>query len=249
MVDFLYFELLFIDFNCTINQFNSDKVMTNHLLEIDSIQKKFGQKVVLSDVYLRCETGEIIGLLGRNGSGKSTLLKIIFGILSADNKFVRIDGKVIFKSNDLLNEFSYLPQDNFIPNSFSVKKAIQLSIDKDKIIDFYKDEFVNSLKNKKIHHLSGGELRYLEIKLILSNSSKFVLLDEPYNGLSPIMIEKINQLIIENSNKKGIIITDHNYENVIKISGKLILMREGKAFHIKDTNELIEKGYLFKGMI
>jgi ABC-type multidrug transport system ATPase subunit len=223
--------------------------MTNHLLEIDSIQKYFDQKVVLSDVYLKCKTGEIIGLLGRNGSGKSTLLKIIFGILPADNKFVRINGKVLFKTNDLLNEISYLPQEDFIPSSFSVKKTIQLSIDKDKIADFYQDDFINSLKDKKINHLSGGELLYLEIKLILSNSSKFVLLDEPYNGLSPIMIDKINQLIVENSNKKGIIITDHNYENVIKISSKLILMKEGKAFHLKDKNELIEKGYLREGLI
>lgn len=223
--------------------------MTNHLLEIDSIQKYFDQKVVLSDVYLKCKTGEIIGLLGRNGSGKSTLLKIIFGILSADNKFVRVNGKVLFKTNDLLNEISYLPQEDFIPSSFSVKNTIQLSIDKNKIIDFCQDDFINSIKHKKINHLSGGELRYLEIKLILSNSSKFVLLDEPYNGLSPIMIDKINQLIVENSNKKGIIITDHNYENVIKISSKLILMKEGKAFHLKDKNELIEKGYLREGLI
>ena len=117
--------------------------MTNHILEIDSIQKHFDQKVVLSDVYLKCKTGEIIGLLGRNGSGKSTLLKIIFGIIAADNKFVRVDGKVLFKTNDLLNEISYLSQDNFIPNSFSVKKAIYLSIEKNKIEEFYQDDFIN----------------------------------------------------------------------------------------------------------
>ena len=223
--------------------------MINHTLEIDSVQKHFDQKVVLSDVYLKCKTGDIIGLLGRNGSGKSTLLKIIFGIIPADNKFIRVDGKVLFKTNDLLNEINYLPQDDFIPSSFSVKKTIQLSIDKNQIANFYQDEFINSLKGKKIFRLSGGELRYLEIKLILSKPSKFVLLDEPYNGLSPIMIDKINQLIIENSDKKGIIITDHNYENVIKISTKLILMKQGKSFHLKDKNELIEKGYLKAGML
>lgn len=223
--------------------------MNKHVLEIDSIQKKFDYKSVLSDVYLKCETNEIIGLLGRNGSGKSTLLKIIFGILDADFKFVRIDGVIKNKTGDLFEEISYLSQEDFIPNLFSVKRAIQLSIDKDKIADFYQDDFINSLKDKKINHLSGGELRYLEIKLILSNSSKFVLLDEPYNGLSPIMIDKINQLIIENSSKKGIIITDHNYENVIKISSKLILIKEGKTFHLKDKNELIDRGYLREGLI
>jgi ABC-type lipopolysaccharide export system ATPase subunit len=156
---------------------------------------------------------------------------------------------VIFNTNDSLNEISYLSQENFIPSSFSVKRAIQLSIDKDKVADFYQDDFINSLKDKKIHQLSGGELRYLEIKLILSNSSKFVLLDEPYNGLSPIMIEKINQLITENSSKKGIIITDHNYENIIKISSRLILMKDGKTIQIKDKMELVEKGYLSKEII
>jgi ABC-type multidrug transport system ATPase subunit len=223
--------------------------LAKHFIEIDSVQKYFNTKPVLTDVYLKCETGEIIGLLGRNGSGKSTLLKIVFGILSADNKFIRVDGKVIFNTNDSLNEISYLSQENFIPSSFSVKRAIQLSIDKDKVADFYQDDFINSLKDKKIHQLSGGELRYLEIKLILSNSSKFVLLDEPYNGLSPIMIEKINQLITENSSKKGIIITDHNYENIIKISSRLILMKDGKTIQIKDKMELVEKGYLSKEII
>ena len=57
-----------------------------HVLEIDSIQKKFDLITILSDVYLKCETGDIVGLLGRNGSGKSTLLQIIFGILKADFK-------------------------------------------------------------------------------------------------------------------------------------------------------------------
>ena len=223
--------------------------MNKHVLEIDSVQKKFDYKSILSDIYLKCETGEIIGLLGRNGSGKSTLLKIIFGILDADFKFVRIDEVIKNRTSDLFKDISYLSQDNFIPNSFSVEKAINLSIDKNKTEEFYQDDFINSLKDKKINHLSGGELRYLEIKLILSNPSKFVLLDEPYNGLSPIMIEKINQLIIANSLKKGIIITDHNYENVIKISSKLVLMKEGKTFTIKDKNELIYKGYLSEGMI
>lgn len=66
-------------------------------------------------------------------------------------------------------------------------------------------------------------------------------------GCHPIMIDKINQLIINNSSKKGIIITDHNYENVIEISTKLILMKEAKAHHLKSKNELIEKGYLSAG--
>ncbi|MCF6139960.1 ATP-binding cassette domain-containing protein [Flavobacterium sp. K77] len=223
--------------------------MTTSILEVDSVQKQYDGKIILSDVYLKCEIGTILGILGRNGSGKSTLLKIIFGIESADFKFVRVCGKVLSKTSELLKEISYLPQDSFIPNSFSVQKTIQLCIAKEKVKDFYSDGMIQSMLAKKIKHLSGGELRYLEIKLILNNDSKFVLLDEPYNGLSPIMVENINALITTMSAVKGILITDHNYENVIKISTKLALMKDGKMHHLKDKNELIEKGYLKFGML
>lgn len=223
--------------------------MKRHILEIDSVKKSFGEKIILSDVYLQCETNDIIGLLGRNGSGKSTFLKIIFGVMPADFKFVRIDGVMKTKTRELMSEISYLSQDNFIPNNFTVKKAIRLSIAKERIDSFCNDEMIQVITDKKIAHLSGGELRYLEIKLVLENSSKFVLLDEPYNGLSPLMIEKVNQLIIMNSSKKGIIISDHNYRNVISISTRLVLIKDGKLNHVKDKNELIEKGYLSPEMI
>jgi len=220
-----------------------------HILEVDSIIKRYDNKLVVSDVYVKCETGNIIGLLGRNGSGKSTLLQIIFGIIGAETKFIRIDGFVKRHVNQLMKDISYLPQHNFIPENFSVRKAINLSIEKLKRNVFYEDNLIATFLDNKIGQLSGGELRYLEIKLILSNPSKFVLLDEPYNGLSPIMIEKINDLIIQNSKNKGIIITDHNYENVIRVSNQLILMKSGKTNHLKHKNELIEKGYLREGMI
>ncbi|MCC9062110.1 ATP-binding cassette domain-containing protein [Flavobacterium piscisymbiosum] len=218
--------------------------MKKHILEVDGIQKKYNERVILSDVYLKCETSQIIGLLGRNGSGKSTLLKIIFGIVRASNKCIRIDSVSKNNENNVSNEVSYLSQEQFIPNHLSVKKAIALSIDKQKIKFFYEDEFIQSILNKRISHLSGGELRYLEIKIVLFNPSKFVLLDEPYNGLSPIMIDKVNELIKVNSQNRGIVITDHNYKNVIKISTQVILIKEGKTHYIRNNAELVTKGYL-----
>jgi ABC-type multidrug transport system ATPase subunit len=223
--------------------------LKKHILEVDSVRKQFDNKLVVSDVYLKCETNEIIGLLGRNGSGKSTLLKIIFGIVSAENKCIRIDGVVKNKVSQLLKEISYLHQESFIPNHFTVKKAISLSISIDKTANFLEDTMIQSILDKKINYLSSGELRYLEIKLVLFNWSKFVLLDEPYNGLSPIMIEKVNQLIKDNSSNKGIVITDHDYENVIGISTQLLLMKEGKIYTVKDKMDLMEKGYLSSRMV
>ncbi|PKB16925.1 ATP-binding cassette domain-containing protein [Flavobacterium sp. 5] len=223
--------------------------MSKHVLEVDSLRKLFGNKLAVSDVYLKCETSKIIGLLGRNGSGKSTLLKIIFGIVSAENKCIRIDGTVKLKTSEILKDVSYLHQEQFIPNYFSVTKAISLSIGVLEMKQFLEDNFIQSILNKKIRQLSSGELRYLEIKLVLYNSSKFVLLDEPFNGLSPLMVEKVIQLIKENSFKKGIIITDHDYENVMTIATQLLLMKDGKIHAIKDKTDLIEKQYLSPSMI
>jgi ABC-type lipopolysaccharide export system ATPase subunit len=215
-----------------------------NILEIDSIQKNYGHKSVLSDVFLQCKTGEIIGVLGRNGSGKSTLLQITAGLISADFKRITIN-KILKNTNaKICQDISYLSQDNFIPNHFSVKTAIELSIDKNILESFLKDNLINSIINKKINQLSGGELRYLEIKLVLENNKKFALLDEPYNGLSPIAVEKINQLILENKVKKGIIITDHNYKNVIKISTDMYMMKAGALSKIKTTEDLVFHGYL-----
>lgn len=214
------------------------------ILEIDSIQKSFENKPILSDVYLKCQTGEVIGLLGSNGSGKSTLLKVIFGLISAEYKFVRVDTVVKRQTQDLFREMSYLGQDSFIPKTFSVKKAIHLSLKKENSSLFYADKFINLIKDKKIKDLSGGELRYLEILLVLSNDSKFVLLDEPYTGLSPIMIAVVNDLIVKASVRKGIIVSDHNYSTVLKISSKVVLLKNGKTHLITATKQLVELGYL-----
>lgn len=218
--------------------------MIKHILEVDSVLKYFGNKLVVSDVYLKCETGNIIGLLGRNGSGKSTLFQIIFGIVSADNKCIRINGVVKNKTSEVLKDISYLHQQQFIPNHLLVKKAIHLSLNPFEMNTFLEDDLIQSILYKKISHLSSGELRYLEIKLVLYNPSKFVLLDEPFNGLSPLMAEKIIELIKNNSIKKGIIITDHNYENVIGIANQLLLMKNGKIQTVNDKTDLIEQGYL-----
>ena len=229
---------------CRFDSFSNKKDnLKKHILEVDGIQISYNGKLLLSDVYLKCETNEIIGLLGRNGSGKSTLLKIIFGLVSSPNKCIRIDG--ISKNNkNMFSEIGYLHQDQFIPNHFSVKKVISLSIDKKEMKDFCADKMIESIFEKRIKCLSSGELRYLEIKIVLFNSSKFVLLDEPYNGLAPLMIDIVNEMILSNSDKKGVIITDHNYENVLKISNHLVLIKDGKTHHLKEKKELVEKGYL-----
>lgn len=219
------------------------------LLEIDSVIKTFDRWQILTDIYLRCETGEIIGLIGRNGTGKSTLLKIVFGTLSAERKFVRINNKVLTNPYLAKNEICYLPQNDFIPSHLKVSKAAKLYIDASKMDAFFDDALIQPIKENKIGCISGGELRYLEIKLLLYTDCKFIMLDEPFNGVSPVIIEKIKQLLLEKSKTKGIILTDHDYRNVLDIATRLCLIFDGGIKNLKDKNELVKWGYLLESMI
>ena len=214
------------------------------LLEIDSVVKSFDMHDVLTDIYLKCQTGDILGILGRNGSGKSTLMKILFGTLQADRKFIRIDGKVYNQPYKTINEMCYLPQDSFLPKHMSVEKIIELYLGKDQIITFMEDSILQKLNTSKISYLSGGELRYLEIKLLLHTDCKFILLDEPFNGVSPILVGEIKKLILKMSDVKGIILTDHDYRNVLDVANQFCLIYDGGIKRIVDKLELVRWGYI-----
>ena len=220
--------------------------MPKHVLEIDSVTKSFDYKLVVSDVWLKIETGEILGLLGRNGSGKSTLLKIISGNLSADQQHLKLDGQRV---SDVKNRVAYLHQDHFIPKHLTVKKAICLSLDKDQIDAFCDDEMTHSLLEQKVGNLSTGQRRYFEILLLLFHPADFILLDEPFNGLSPALCQTVSTLVKARAQSKAIIITDHNHHNIIEVSSRLVLMKDGKTHHLSGKSELIEKGYLSAGML
>lgn len=214
------------------------------LLEIDSVLKAYGERQVLTDIYLKCETGDIIGMLGRNGSGKSTLLRILFGTLTADRKFIRIDGRVHTNPYKTKNELCFLPQHDILPKYLKAQKAIELYLGKEVVESFFEDQAIARIKNSKVSELSKGELRYLEIKLLLNTESKFVLLDEPFNGVSPLLVGYIKSLIMESTKTKGIILTDHDYKNVLDVANRYCLIYDGGIKTITNKQELVKWGYI-----
>ena len=216
----------------------------SNLLEADSIRKEFGTNQVLTDISLKCQPGEIIGLLGRNGSGKSTLLKIIFGTLYTDYKFIRINNSILNQPFKTRNTIAYLNQDNFLPKNITVKQVVEIYSDDLDQKGFLEDEVLSKVMKTKIRNLSGGESRYLEVKLLLNIETLFVLLDEPFNGISPLHLELIKKMIIDKSLKKGILLTDHDYRNVLDVANKYYLLFDGGLKSVKTKQDLIDWGYV-----
>ena len=214
------------------------------VLEVDSITKTYGNNKILTDIYLKCQTGDIIGLLGRNGTGKSTLLKILFGTEMSENKFIRIDGKIYDKTYLAKGEICYLPQDSFLPKQLTAIKVVELFLGKSFVELFESDELIGKVLQDKIINLSGGELRYLEIKLMLNSNSKFILLDEPFNGVSPVIIDSLKDIIKIHSHTKGIILTDHDYINVLDVATRHCLLYDGCIKNITGLDDLVKWGYL-----
>jgi ABC-type multidrug transport system ATPase subunit len=188
-----YFSVL-----CNALFYNS--VALKHKLEIDGVRLSYGDKVILSDIYLECSTGSVIGLLGRNGSGKSSLLQILFGTKQNDDCSVRLNNKSI-KPAYANNCIAYLPQFNFLPQGLRIQKAFQ-------ILGLPIEPFLNDLpelnnrKKSKLRELSGGFYRLVELYLMIKKEGKFVLLDEPFTHIMPLHIEMIKKWIIEEKRLK-----------------------------------------------
>ena len=212
------------------------------ILEVDSVILEYGTKKVLQDVYLKCETGKITGLLGRNGSGKTCLMKIIYGKLSANNSSVRFNGEALLNTSRPSENIMYLPQFNFIPKFLTLKRIF-----KDFKLDF--SEFINDFPEfskyykSKFIKLSGGEQRIVEIYLIIASNTKFCLLDEPFSHVMPVHIDSIKKLIVREKINKGFLITDHLYKYITDICDNLYVINDGKTYLTNSFQDIETLGY------
>lgn len=217
-----------------------------HQLQISDVTHSFDGRYVLSAVSLEVNTGDIIGIFGRNGSGKSTLLMIIFGVLKAHHFSLDFNQNKI-KTQEIITKklIGYLPQSSFLPKSKKVRDLIPLffneSEKQDKI--FYAPR-IATFDHKKIGHLSLGELRYLEFLILANLDHPFLLLDEPFSMIEPLYKEAIKEQIHIIKSKKGIVLTDHYFEDVLEITNKNYLLKNAKLLVVDGKNDLLEHNYL-----
>ena len=221
---------------------NKLKVLNNNL-QVNKISKSFGNKQVVRNISLSINRGEIVGLLGPNGAGKTTTFYIIVGLIKPDT------GEIYMENIDVSNlpiylrgqkGISYLPQEasifrgmNVEDNLMSIIEIIEKNKDKHQIIlENLLNEFdIQHVRKSKSIVLSGGERRRLEIARTLASNPKYLLLDEPLTGIDPVSIEEIKIIIKKLKNKNiGVLITDHNVRETLKIVDKVYIVNEGTIF-------------------
>jgi lipopolysaccharide export system ATP-binding protein len=215
------------------------------MLKADSVYLEFAGRKILQDIYIDCKAGQITGLLGRNGSGKSSLLKIIFGTLQPSYKYLNIDGKPATRGY-MGNQVAYLPQHHYLPAHATINQLAPLLVDHIAWAEFSAYEIYQRFQKHKPGQLSGGELRKLETLFVLYSKAPYILLDEPFTHVSPLQAEEIKTIIRKRSKFKGFIVTDHQYENILQISDKVVLLHNGATKVIQNSEDLVAYGYLSK---
>lgn len=213
-----------------------------HTLEISGIRLLFGERLILSDIFLAIDTGEVVGLLGRNGCGKTSLMRVILGVLPTEKSII-LDEKSLYEAYKHPELIRYLPQHNFIPKRLTLKRIFQdFALDFSAFILLF-PEFTQRLKTK-IGHLSGGMRRLVELYVIIKSPSKFVLLDEPFTHVSPKQIDKVKSIIDEERTNKGFLVTDHLYRHIMEFSDRAYMMHQARLSRIIDINDLRTLKYI-----
>ena len=229
------------------------------------LKKSFESKTVIHNVSLEVNSGEIVGLLGPNGAGKTTTFYMIVGLIKSDEGSIHInDQDITFEPIHKRFEqgISYLPQEPSVFRDMTAKDNIEAVLEVDKSLSKnQKSDILEHLINKfdlskfintKGIQLSGGERRRVEIARALALKPKFLLLDEPFAGIDPISVIDIQKIIkVLAKEEIGILITDHNVRETLKICDKSYVINSGKVLASGKSrdlikNEIVKEVYLGK---
>jgi len=184
--------------------------------------------------------------MGRNGCGKSSLLKVLFGSLGATNRSVRFNKSYTNQLFKVRGAVNFAPQEGMLMQYFTFWDLVEIFELETHIDQIFSIDEIKANQNSKLGELSGGVRKLIEIMKMLYSKSKFILFDEPFSFLSPILIEKLIPHIESQSKTKGIILTDHQYETIWATANKYYILYEGTLREIFEQRELETYGYINK---
>ncbi|MBI5183670.1 MAG: LPS export ABC transporter ATP-binding protein [Nitrospinae bacterium] len=211
------------------------------VLKVIDLTKSYKKRKVIDKISIVIERGEVVGLLGPNGAGKTTTFYIVIGLIRPESGEVFLDEKKIthlpmFQRARL--GIGYLPQEPSVFRKLTVEENIMAILEtiplsnreRKERVEVLLDELdILHIKDTMAYSLSGGERRRVEITRSLATSPHFILLDEPFAGIDPIAVADIQEIISRLKRKGiGIIVTDHNVRETLRIADRAYIINEGK---------------------
>lgn len=220
-------------------------------LRTEGLHKKYRSRMVVRDVSVVVNQGEIVGLLGPNGAGKTTTFYIITGLIKP------LSGKVYLDQTDITRlpmykrsqmGIGYLAQEASVFRNLSVEDNLKAVLEfskfnqkeqKDRLESLLSEFGLEHIRKSKGIQLSGGERRRTEIARALAVDPQFILLDEPFAGVDPIAVEDIQSIVSKLKDKNiGVLITDHNVHETLSITDRAYLLFEGSVMKSGSAEEL-----------
>ncbi|MCZ6618244.1 MAG: LPS export ABC transporter ATP-binding protein [Gammaproteobacteria bacterium] len=238
----------------------------NSTLEVNSLRKQYGNRLVVGSVSLKVSSGEIVGLLGPNGAGKTTCFYMIVGLLQADAGDIRLDERRLTRAAMHIRAragIGYLPQEASVFRKLSTENNLRAILElrpdtsrseREVLLEELLGEFnLHGVRKSLGERLSGGERRRLEIARALATKPRFMLLDEPFAGVDPISLADIKKEIRNLAARRiGVLITDHNVRETLDICDRAYIVNEGYIIAEGSPgtilrNETVKNVYLGKG--
>ena len=220
-------------------------------LAAESLERYYGKWRVVSGVSMNVARGEVVGLLGPNGAGKTTCFYMIVGLLRP------AAGRVMLEGRDITQEpvyrrarmgLGYLPQETSIFRRLTVRENVLAVLETMNLTRTERtarlDQLLNDLNlthlaDRQATKLSGGERRRVEITRALARQPSYMLLDEPFVGIDPIAVSEIQDIVARLRDRGlGVLITDHNVRETLRITDRAYIMYEGRILLQGTANEL-----------
>lgn len=221
-------------------------------LRVSHLRKSYRKRVVIRDVSMDLNRGEVVALLGPNGSGKTTCFYSIAGLTAPEGGSVTVDGREVTNLPMYRRArlgIGYLPQEVSIFRGLSVEDNIMAILEithkdshkrRERLEELLNEFSISHLRRASAMALSGGERRRVEIARCLASDPKYVLLDEPFAGVDPIAVGEIRHLVSDLKNRGiGVLITDHNVRETLGIVDRAYILHDGKVLMSGTTDEVI----------
>lgn len=214
------------------------------MIEAKNVSKHFEDLDALKNVDIHVNKGSIYGLVGSNGAGKTTLIKTLVGVYKQDKGEVFIDGKEVFENTELKSRVIFIPDALYFFSQYSIKDMARFYR---RVYERWNDERYEKLKeafnineNKKVHRLSKGMQRQVAFWLALSAMPDVLILDEPLDGLDPVMRQKVKNLIIQDvaERQMTVLISSHNLRELEDLCDHIGILHKGSLILEKELDDL-----------